>query len=242
MSCPVEIKPSSIVDAGNGVFTIRTVKKGEYMTEYKGNIVTSDLTTGEYSQRLPNGKILVGDAASGDPRKAGQLINDACMIEFNDAESLRVNTLNYIQQSPALANCCMEWNSESQTLHVVSTRKIKRGEELFCSYGIRYWLSRPLQEAVRMRALEEACMLEDTLFSFLPLERAKQQTPAGGWPRLIKKLPPIIQWESGELIVPADAGRRPTKDECCRALAWAYINPARVQDPYAMLLEAMCPE
>ncbi len=242
MSCPVEIKPSSITNAGNGVFTTRKIAKGEYLTQYSGRIVRHDMTNSEYSQRLPDGRILVGDPHSQDPHLAGQLINDANMIEFDDVESLRQNTLRYIQESPEKANTCMEWNPELQTLFAVATRKIKKGEELFCSYGISYWLKRPLQDAVNMRMLETAIDLENTLLSFLPLEQSKQKAPPGGWPTPIRRLPPMIEYKDQALIVPADNDREPTLDECCRALVWAGINPAQVPDPYAVLLEAMRPE
>jgi len=235
----VEIKTSTVTGAGLGVFSTCALAPGEHVTLYMGKTMKYDTSTGEYSQRLPTQEILVGDANYYDHGHCAHMINDAHTIDPGDSEdTLHTSALTYVRESPLNANICMKFTTDHQ-LWAVAYKSIAAGEELFCSYGLNYWMSRLLQKAVNERRLEDAIVLENTLLRLLPLERAGQTTPPDGWPAISQRLPPhIVCGPDGELAVPVRNNERPTDDECRRALAWAMVDPTR-PNPYDTLKAAM---
>lgn len=239
--CRVEIRRSSIEGAGLGVFTTVAVRRDDKLTRYNGIVVRHDITSGEYSQRLPTREILVGDPLHFCVSMCAHMINDALtVVSTGTPEDVQRSALTYVRDSPLAANVHMRFEPRTKQLYAVASRDINAGDELFCSYGINYWISRPLQLAVNERRLHDAIVLEDILLRLLPVERGSQSEPVDGWPPLTRKLPPHIfmNEETGELAVSSRDGDRPTDDECRRALMWAMIDPS-VSNPYTLLKSAM---
>lgn len=120
----LKIKKSKIPNAGKGVFTKIDLKKGQFVCEIIGEIVTVK----EYNQRLKNNLTKEGYSIEISSRRqldtwnhecAGKYINDAHLSKFKN-------------------NCelCID---EDETVYVQTLKKIKKGEELYISYGEDYW-------------------------------------------------------------------------------------------------------
>lgn len=71
-----------------------------------------------------------------DSAWVSQYINDGATIEKGTAEGVT----GYYRESKARKNCIHAPFGPSPIMATVATRKIKKGEELFTSYGCVYWL------------------------------------------------------------------------------------------------------
>lgn len=116
---------SQIPNSGNGLFTAITVYKGETIAIFRGVILTDKqanelVSKGEdqYFISLLNGSIL--DSMSTE-----------CFAKYaNDVEG------SY--NSPFKNNSKIGLD-EIGNVCIIATRNIKSGDEIFCSYGKRYW-------------------------------------------------------------------------------------------------------
>jgi uncharacterized protein len=140
----LEIKPSTIPGAGNGVFTLRDIKQGEpvcYYAGYEGND-TSD----PYAIAF-NNIILIGLRVPEGTHGVAQLINDASTLDFTKLP-LNEHGLFSIKSIKILENdyhrCAFEklnvrYSGEQFVLYAI--KDIKAGEELFYGYGPDYWVT-----------------------------------------------------------------------------------------------------
>ena len=114
------IKQSSIPEAGKGVFTTRDIDEGVTIGEYKGERTEYSKMSenGKYAWKLQNGKII--DAA--DVKKSNWL------RYINDHRSEEGNNLSMYEHD----NC----------VYYKTIKPIKKGSELFVSYGEKYWENR----------------------------------------------------------------------------------------------------
>jgi len=71
-----------------------------------------------------------------DPLWVSQYINDGAIVTSNDEDGVS----KYYEQSKRKKNCIHLPFGPSPIMATVATRKIKKGEELFTSYGCVYWL------------------------------------------------------------------------------------------------------
>ena len=71
-----------------------------------------------------------------DPLWVSQYINDGAIVQSNNEEGVKT----YYEQSERAKNCIHLPFGPSPIMATVATRKIKKGEELFTSYGCVYWL------------------------------------------------------------------------------------------------------
>lgn len=71
-----------------------------------------------------------------DPLWVSQYINDGAIVTSND----EMGVSQYYEQSKRKKNCIHIPFGPSPIMATVATRKIKKGEELFTSYGCVYWL------------------------------------------------------------------------------------------------------
>lgn len=121
--------PSHIPGAGLGLFTAISIYAGEHIARYTGRVLTdavSDQLIAEgkddYFLLLPDGRIL---DAGGDTKCAAAYANDA-------AGPVRIGRRN---------NACFDAVTQTHIV-LLATRNIKAGEEIFCTYGARYWKKR----------------------------------------------------------------------------------------------------
>jgi len=121
----LEIKPSMIPGAGQGVFARIDIPKGVHVMEYKGLLKKSSIIHDpdahnhhqycfEWSSRC------CVDATSKRHGGKGRYVNDT------HGTKLRAN---------------LTWNTckTKKKVYMTSTRKIRRGSELFIHYGDDYW-------------------------------------------------------------------------------------------------------
>lgn len=119
---------SKLPNSGNGLFTAIDIYKDEIIAIFKGLILTEQQAAlkakkGEnaYFMNLPNGKILDCEPTKGFAKYA----NDASIGNLSGFKNKSKITLN-----------------EQQQVCLVAISKIKAGEEIFCSYGKKYWAKR----------------------------------------------------------------------------------------------------
>ena len=115
----LEIRPSSIEAAGNGLFTNVDINEGDDISQFTGRLISkrdANRLTGERSHyliQLSRGRTL-------------DVYDSDCLARFaNDSMDDRINA--EIQEG------------NNATCWLVALRDIKAGEEIFCSYGPSYW-------------------------------------------------------------------------------------------------------
>lgn len=120
----LKIKKSKIPQAGKGVFTKVDFKKGQRICEMLGEIVKVK----EYNKRLKDFSTKEGYAVEITSRRYLDTWNHECFGKYiNDAykSSFKNNTV-----------LCID---ENEIIYIEALCKIKKGEELFLSYGKDYW-------------------------------------------------------------------------------------------------------
>ena len=152
----LEVRQSSVKNAGNGVFTLKKIKKWSPVCYYAG-------VDGDDEEVDPENVYTIGHPGSdmarvGHPYQEGshgvaQLINDGACPDFNKlpkteagvdlglmSTMLEIYTLvSYSKRNVSLADLK---NSPLPVKPWVfyALRDIDEGEELFFPYGVKYWL------------------------------------------------------------------------------------------------------
>jgi SET domain-containing protein len=116
---------SQIENAGNGLYTAIKIFKGEIIAIYKGQVLNEQqiekriaLKQDQYFMNLPDGSIL-------DTRKIKGFAKYA-----NDAQAF---------ENGNFKNNALISIDDEENICLIAKRNIKEGEEIFCSYGKRYW-------------------------------------------------------------------------------------------------------
>lgn len=120
----LRVKPSQIERAGKGLFTEKDIENNEELGEYKGE----KLSKKEINKRYPGntlGQYAIHISAGKNKNK------------YIDARSTQSNVFRY-------ANDCRGTNFECNATFTPSgkiktTTSIKKGNEIFISYGDEYW-------------------------------------------------------------------------------------------------------
>ena len=122
------LKDSQISNSGIGLFTAIAIYKEEIIGYYNGeilsyeeSIIKAKTCTDSYFMNLPNGLILDCSAISGFAKYA----NDAKGFSKSNFKNNAKISLD-----------------DSGKICLIAKRKIKPGEEIFCSYGKNYWIER----------------------------------------------------------------------------------------------------
>jgi hypothetical protein len=117
---PTEVRPSTVPGAGMGLFLCVPVEAGEVIVEYSGDIVSTVLQR----YRLRDWSYL---ALTADP---------AVAIDALKRPEAKARYINH-HFDPGLRNT--DTLMRDGRRFVVAKRRIEAGEELFYSYGDRYW-------------------------------------------------------------------------------------------------------
>lgn len=151
----VELKISTIPNAGNGVFVKKRFKQNEKICYYDGD--DSPIETikdfyylhSNFDKTKPNRKGKLKDY-----KDIAQFINDGDMIPMTD--EMRSDDYGILKVSNKLINERIELykiNSQKianvyikEDFYMYAKRDIEKGEELFYSYGFGYWISKILIE------------------------------------------------------------------------------------------------
>ena len=119
------IEDSQITNAGKGLFTAIDIYPNEIISLFKGEILTDNeaqkrVSEGndKYFMNMLDGTIL-------------DTMNVDCFAKYaNDAEAF--SKLEFKNNSKITLD-------DNNNVCIVATKKIKSGQEIFCSYGAKYW-------------------------------------------------------------------------------------------------------
>ena len=119
------IAVSQLANAGNGLFTAIDIYKDEVIATYKGEILTDVQAANRAKKGINQYFITMLDGSIMDS------IKSSCFAKYaNDATGLSTNTFK---------NNSRIMLDENDNVCIIASRKIKAGDEVFCSYGKRYW-------------------------------------------------------------------------------------------------------
>lgn len=120
----LNVKKSNIKNAGNGLYSVQNIPKDTMIGFYKGNILFGNNKITDYSFEI-SPKYFID--ASEFPRCYIAMINDAQNSQFvNNCEFRMIE--NKIKKNNKIC--------------LYSIKDIKKGDELFASYGEEYWKTR----------------------------------------------------------------------------------------------------
>ena len=122
----LDIRASTIANAGLGVFVCKDIPAGAYIDAYTGNLLS--IATSLYYFQIDDG---IGIDAGSYPRCYMAMLNDG--FEKN--------------------NCEFRVDDETRQVSVWSIRDVMAGEELFVSYGDDYWIAfceKPVPKTLRI--------------------------------------------------------------------------------------------
>ena len=119
------IENSQIQNAGKGLFTAIEIYKYEVISIFKGEILTEI----EADNRVKNG----------NDRYFINMINGTIMDSMNT-----VCFAKYANDAEAYSESNFKNNAkisldDDENVCIIATKNIKLGEEIFCSYGSKYW-------------------------------------------------------------------------------------------------------
>lgn len=121
----LEVKPSQIPNAGNGLFTNTFIPKGENIVEYKGRITTWKEISGRddsnlYIMHVTDKHVI---DASKNKKAFARYANDA----------------NGLTKIKGLKNNGIYVHDDKNRVYIEAKRDIQPGEEILVGYGSDYW-------------------------------------------------------------------------------------------------------
>jgi hypothetical protein len=119
------IKTSQILNAGKGLYTAIDIHKNEVISIFKGKILTQEQIKYRINLKKDNYFINMIDGSILDSK------NTKCFAKYaNDASNC--SSINLKNNSKITLD-------EDNNVCLVATKNIKANDELFCSYGAKYW-------------------------------------------------------------------------------------------------------
>lgn len=172
----IKIKQSTIPNSGRGVFATKFIAKGTKVTEYYGKKVTQKfleesfltgnlsvdaiLNIGEYS--------IIGDTKHTKLSQCGQIINDYSRLEdkkYTCLSDLQEAVSKYIDNRTSGHNVIPLVEDSNSPVFMCAVRDIQPNEELFHSYGERFWIAKLTELSPNLRStlnwsldIENECM------------------------------------------------------------------------------------
>ena len=119
------IQDSQITNAGKGLFTAIDIYPNEIISLFKGEILTDNEAQKRVSEGNDRYFINMLDGSILDS------INVDCFAKYpNDAEAF--SKLEFKNNSKIALD-------DNDNVCIIATKKIKSEQEIFCSYGSKYW-------------------------------------------------------------------------------------------------------
>jgi len=119
------IQDSQITNAGKGLFTAIDIYPNEIISLFKGEILTDNEAQKRVSEGNDRYFINMLDGSILDS------MNVDCFAKYaNDAEAF--SKLEFKNNSKITLD-------DDDNVCIVATKKIKSQQEIFCSYGVKYW-------------------------------------------------------------------------------------------------------
>lgn len=143
----IEVKES---EYGLGVFAVQDIEKDEIVTYYPAHIVVNKYTdeaisligskvNNDYALRF-NDYLIYGDPNIKNKNWIGHLINDGGDINLDKNLSYGKWFSTYILTSKIGSNCRFKPNEKY--MEIIAIKKINKGQQLYVSYGLKYWIKR----------------------------------------------------------------------------------------------------
>lgn len=124
---------SQLPNSGNGLHTAIPIYKDEIIALFKGEILTDSMALLRANKNQDQYFIKMLDGRIMDSKKV------KCYAKYaNDATG-------YSNLEKTFKNNARISLDDHENICLVATRKIKSGEEIFCSYGKQYWQKHQLQ-------------------------------------------------------------------------------------------------
>ncbi len=117
------VAKSQIPDAGEGLFAIEHIRRGEMIVPITGPRLTAKEIEEFHSY---NDYLLEINDGTGD------CIN-------MDGEARYANDANGISKIEGIANNAGFYSADDHSMYMEATRDILKGEEIFVAYGFNYW-------------------------------------------------------------------------------------------------------
>ncbi|ABG59908.1 SET domain-containing protein-lysine N-methyltransferase [Cytophaga hutchinsonii] len=118
-------KESQLPDAGKGLYTSIDIFKDEVISIFKGEVLTDKEAARRAKAHEDGYFINMLDGSILDSK------NVFCFARYaNDSQGLKKTSFSY--------NAEIHLDDEERVC-LVALKKIKSGEEIFCSYGKKYW-------------------------------------------------------------------------------------------------------
>lgn len=119
------VKTSQLSNAGNGLFTSIDIYKDEVISLFKGEALSAKEAATRAKNKTDGYFINMLDGSILDSK------NTTCFAKYaNDSQGLTKTKYPYNAEITL---------SDEEEVCLVATKKIKSGEEIFCSYGKAYW-------------------------------------------------------------------------------------------------------
>lgn len=145
------VKQSKIKGAGQGLFTKKYISKGQPVVTYYGEKIKTEEVLKMFLQSpkqyyelnkqirgTPHGYSVKGQIDSSNLSLCGVLVNDISSINCKKQDLTKEILQLYVKTS---LNCNLITDNSFEYPVYVSSRRIKKDEELYVHYGIGYWLS-----------------------------------------------------------------------------------------------------
>ena len=119
------IQTSQLISSGNGLYTAINIYKDEIISHFQGEVL---------SQMEAKRRVKSGEDKYFIMRTNGSIL-----------DSMKVNCFaKYANDAAAFKNSAFKNNAkisldENSNICLTALRNIKSGEEIFCSYGKKYW-------------------------------------------------------------------------------------------------------
>ena len=128
------VKPSSLENAGLGLFTTRPRRCGEYICAYGGRLIASaefERAPDMYGVQVDGGRVL---SARYSTDGFARFANDARSAPGNNCQLMTEATF-FREHGSAAAR-----RARAEGVCLVAKGHIEAGSELFVSYGREYWM------------------------------------------------------------------------------------------------------
>jgi hypothetical protein len=143
------LKPSTLPNAGKGLFTKVEIPKGEKIVEYKGEIVTWKVCESRFQ---------------GDSGGYAFYVNAKhCIDAFDTPQHMAryANDARGLSRIKGVGNNSVYETMKDKKVFIVSTKKIPAFSEIFVSYGDEYWGA--IRDKIRKKEREKLKMEKEAL-------------------------------------------------------------------------------
>ena len=122
----LQVKTSHIPNTGQGLYTTKTIKRGQKVASYGGNVVSQNAynqNPSGYGIHLNNNQVLDGKSTQSGLGRYANTCKPA----------------NKRQGQCKGQNAKLSVNHRNQSASLKATKKIKAGEEVYVPYGNNFW-------------------------------------------------------------------------------------------------------